>query len=72
MANIGSSEWFTQAADKVIDTGLSIIKTKLDGVDNTRNGPAVYQTQQSSIGRYIPYVIGAAVIGGIALILAKR
>ncbi len=73
MAKIGSSEWFTETADKVIDMGLGVIKTKLQGVDAGSSGDApAYQSATSSSTRWLPYAIGAALVGGIVLILAKR
>ena len=69
---IGSSEWWSQTADKVLDTGLNVIATKLQGVPQT-GGTTDNQTSmtKSSTG-YLPYIIGAVVIGGIVLIMAKR
>ena len=69
---IGSTEWLTTSADKVIETGLSILKVKLAGVDDTAGNQAVYKTYDSGKANYLPYVIGAVVVGGIVLILAKR
>ena len=70
MAKIGTSEWWTETADKVLNLGLNVIQSKLQGVDNTR-GQTVYQSASGSM-QWMPYAIGAAVIGGIVLILAKR
>ncbi len=72
MANIGSAEWFTEQADKVINVGLGVLQTKLQGVDSTSGSTPGYVTIESSATKYLPYVIGAVVVGGIVLILAKR
>lgn len=68
---IGSSEWWTATADKVINTGLEVIQTKLQGVDNQgTNAPYVSTTKSST--NFLPYAIGAVAIGAVLLILAKR
>ena len=68
---IGSSEWWTETANKVLDTGLSVIQTKLSGVDDTSGSTAVYRSAPSATN-YLPYVIGAVLVGGIVLVLSKR
>jgi hypothetical protein len=72
MAKIGTSEWWTETADKVINTGLSVIQTKLQGVDQTSGSSPAYRSTESGMTKYLPYVIGAAAIGGIFLIMSKR
>lgn len=71
MSKIGSSEWWTETANKVLDTGLNVIQTKLEGVESTSGAKAVYVSSDSG-SKYLPYVVGAVLIGGIVLILAKR
>ena len=71
-AKIGSAEWWSQTADKVLDTGLNVIQTKLQGVPSTGGYTDNQTSMTKSSSGYLPYVIGAVVIGGIVLILAKR
>jgi hypothetical protein len=72
MVKVGSAEWWTQAADKVLDTGLSVIQTKLQGVNSTGGTTANETSMTRASSGYLPYIIGAVVIGGIVLVLAKR
>lgn len=69
---IGSSEWWSETADKVLDTGLSVIATKLQGVPATGGTTANETSMTRSSTGYLPYVVGAVLIGGIVLVLAKR
>ena len=71
-AKIGSSEWWSETADKVLDTGLSVIQTKLQGVQTTSGTTANETSMTRSSSGYLPYVIGAVLVGGIILVLAKR
>lgn len=70
--NIGSSEWWTDQANKVINAGLNVVQTKLQGVDQTGGYTANETSMTRSSMSYLPYVVGALVVGGIVLILAKR
>ena len=70
--NIGSSEWFTTSADKVLETALSVIQTKLQGVQGTGGTTNNETSMQTRATSYLPYVIGAVVLGAIVLILVKR
>ena len=69
---IGSSEWWSETADKVLDTGLAVIQTKLQGVQTTSGTTANETSMTRSSSGYLPYVIGAVLVGGIILVLAKR
>jgi len=69
---IGSSEWWSKTADKVLDTALNVIEAKTQGVPKTGGYTDNQTSMTKSSSGYLPYVIGAVVIGGIVLILAKR
>lgn len=69
---IGSSEWWTSVADRVLDSSLAVIQTKLQGVEQTGNYNANYVGSQTGVTNYLPYVLGAVLLGGIVLVLAKR
>jgi hypothetical protein len=71
-AKIGSSEWWTQTADKVIGMGLDVIQTKLQGVDNTGGSNAPYVGAATGTSKWLPYAFGAAAVAGIVLIMRKR
>lgn len=71
---IGSSEWWTETANKVLDTGLNVIQTKLQGVPKTGYGTTTtpYTTTTSSFSRYLPYILGAVGVGAIVVMMKHR
>lgn len=72
-AKIGSSEWWTSTADKVLGTALSVIQTKLEGVPATGGDQAAYVSASTpSMSKYVPWVAGGLAVGAIVLIMAKR
>lgn len=71
--NIGSAEWFTGAADKLIDRGLDVLQYKLSGVNDTsKTTIAENTTSVSSLSSKLPLILGGIAVVGIALILIKR
>lgn len=71
-SKIGSSEWWTETADKVLGTALDVIQTKLQGVPDTSKSNPAYVSASNPATKWLPYAIGAVAIGGIVLILSKR
>lgn len=72
MAKIGTSEWFTEVADRCIGTGLDVIKAKMLNVEDTGGSNPAYVSASTGVSKYMPYVLGAAVLGGIVLLMRKR
>lgn len=72
MANIGSSEWWTATADKVLGTALDVIQTKLQGVPSTGSSNPAYVSTTNPATKWLPYALGAVAVGGIFLIMKKR
>lgn len=72
MANIGSSEWFTEVADRCIGTGLDVIKAKMLNVDDTTGSNPAYVSAGTGTSKFMPYVLGAVVLGGIVLLMRNR
>ena len=72
MAKIGTSEWFTEVADRCIGTGLDVLKAKMLNVDDTGGSNPAYVSASTGVSKFMPYVLGAAVLGGIVLIMRKR
>lgn len=69
---IGSSDWWTQTADKVIGTGLDVLRAKLVGIEDTSGSNAPYVSASTPTSKYLPFVLGAGAVGLIVLIMAKR
>jgi hypothetical protein len=74
MANIGSSEWWTETADKLLGMGLDVLKTaltvpKTSTASNTKTKESV---TVSNFEGYLPYILGGVAVVGIVIILAKR
>jgi len=71
---LGSSEWWTTAADKLLGTGLDILKTALSvpkttTAANTKTAESVTVT---NIEKMLPYILGGIAVVGIGIILWKR
>lgn len=74
-SKIGSAEWWEKSADKVLTTALDIVKGKLLGVGDTgdaANTSNSASTTQSALMDKLPFVLGAAALVGIGVILWKR
>lgn len=72
---IGSSEWFTQVADKLINVGTDALRSKLlvrdpDGTPTNTNNVA--SIQSAMLTGKVPLILGALALVGIVVILAKR
>lgn len=72
MANIGSSEWFTDAADKLLDFGLDVLRYKTSVPSTGTQTSAQPTTSTSGFEGKLPYILGAVAVGGIVLIMLKR
>ena len=75
-AKIGSSSWWSSQADKLIETGLSVLKYKLVGGDMSTgdhsNTDAQGSVMNSSMTDKLPWILGGLAVVGIAVILIKR
>jgi hypothetical protein len=70
---IGSLEWFTQQADKLLAIGMDVLKTKLEGVDgNGGTNTTPVDSVSSMLGNKLPYILGGIALIGIGVILWKR
>ena len=73
---IGSKEWWTFCADKLIDTGLGVLKYKLEGgitePQGGSNSSNTISTMGSNMTTMLPYVLGGIAVIGIAIILIRR
>ena len=70
---IGSAEWMTKAADKLLDFGLDLLSHKTDvdtsGGSGTKPGASV---STSMLEGKFPYILGGLAVVGIGIILWKR
>lgn len=73
-AKIGSSEWFSDQADKLIGFGLDVLKTELQGVNSSGGGTGTTPADSftSGLADKLPYILGAVAVVGIGIILWKR
>ena len=73
---IGSKEWWTYNADKLIDTALGVLKSKLEGGITEPGGASNTSNTVSSMGsglsNMLPYILGGIAVVGIAVILIRR
>jgi len=71
--HIGSADWFTQSADKLLGMGMDIIKYKTTvgsgGGSATTPGQSV---STSMLEGKLPYILGGIAALGIGVILWKR
>jgi hypothetical protein len=71
-AKVGSAEWFSQSADKILDFGLDLVK----GIvlkDVTEGSPESGGTSSSSnTNSKLPYILGGVAVLGIVILLWKR
>ena len=78
-AKIGSSEWFTQQANKLIDAALGAAVYKINGgsndgvqtgyASNTSNTGSILN---SGLMEKLPFILGGLAVVGIVVIIAKR
>jgi hypothetical protein len=73
---IGSKEWWTFNADKLIDTALGVLKYKLEGGITEPNGASNTSNTTSSFGgsltNMLPWILGGVAVIGIGIILVRR
>ena len=73
-AKIGTADWFSQAANKLLNLGLGVLTTELQGVQSTSASgttPTTTSTLSSSM-KYAPWILGGIAVVGIGIILWKR
>jgi hypothetical protein len=71
---LGSSEWFTQSADKLLGLGMDIIRYKTTTgktTGGTGTTPGVSPSTSMLEGK-LPWILGGVAVLGIGLILWKR
>jgi len=70
---IGSAEWMSQTADKLLDFGMDLLSHKTDvdtsGGSGTKPGASV---STSMLEGKLPYILGGLAVVGIGIILWKR
>lgn len=71
-AKIGSAEWWTATADKVLDFGLDVLRYKTNVPSPAKTDSPTATVLDTGVGRNLPYILGAAAVVGIAVILIKR
>jgi hypothetical protein len=71
-AKIGSSEWFTQQADKLLGLGMDILKYKTTTGSTSASTQATPTTTASTLSGKLPYILGGLAVVGIGIILWKR
>ena len=72
---VGSPEWWSGAADKLLGGALDIVKWKIAGIPSTGNAANTQKTQSTLAGSFtdkIPLILGALAVAGIVVILVKR
>ena len=72
MAEIGSSEWWGQESDKLVNFGLGVLGTALLGGHTKPNQESEPTTSVMSGKGILPWVIIGAIGVGIVVILVKR
>ena len=69
---IGSSEWFSDQADKLINFGLDVLRYKTStGTTSQATGTAP-TTMASGIEGKLPWILGGLAVVGIVFIMVKR
>jgi len=71
---LGSSEWFTQSADKLLGLGMDILRYKTthgQTTGGTGTTPGVSPSTSMLEGK-LPWILGGVAVLGIGLILWKR
>ena len=74
-AKIGSSEWFTGAADKLLGLGMDILRYKTTAGAGTKGGSETTPGQSTSTSLLegkLPWILGGVAVLGIGIILWKR
>lgn len=70
---IGSAEWMSSTADKLLDFGMDLLSHKTDvdtsGGSGTKPGTSI---STSMLEGKLPYILGGLAVVGIAVILWKR
>ena len=71
---LGSSEWFTQSADKLLGLGMDILryKTTTGSTSTSTSTQATPTTMTSVMSGKLPYILGGLAAVGIGIILWKR
>lgn len=72
---VGSDEWFSFHADKLLAGALDIVKYKLIGVGKTgdaSNTDATGSTFNNALTNKLPFILGGIAVVGIVVILLKR
>ena len=73
---IGSKEWFSAQADKLIDTGLGMLKYKLEGGITEPGGASNTSNTVSTMGgdltTMLPYILGGFAVIGIVVLMIRR
>ena len=70
---IGSAEWMSQTADKLLNTGLDLLLHK--SAAQPRGGSEVSpgtSTSTSMLEGKLPWILGGLAVVGIAVIMIKR
>jgi hypothetical protein len=74
-AKIGSSEWWTKTADKLLGVGMDVLLYKTTAGKGAKGGSETTpgQTPQTSMleGK-LPWILGGIAVIGIGIILWKR
>lgn len=70
---IGTADWFTQSADKLLAVSMDILKYKTTvGSGGGTNTTQAESVSTSMIGGKLPYILGGIAVLGIGIILWKR
>ncbi len=73
MADIGTSAWWKEQADRLVDIGLDALNTKLTTGSTTPNQQSTpTKTVTSGFSTYLPYLALGAIAIGATIILIKR
>jgi hypothetical protein len=70
---LGSAEWMTATADKLLDFGMDLLAHKMDvdtsGGSGTKPGTSV---STSMLEGKLPWILGGLAVVGIGIMLWKR
>ncbi len=71
---IGTSEWWTGTADKLIDFGLGVIsyKTSVPRTSQFSNAAPSRSVLGGGFSNALPWILGAAGVAGVVLLMRKR
>jgi hypothetical protein len=70
---LGSAEWFTQSADKLLGLGMDVLRYEtMKGSSGGGETTPAQSTATSMLESKLPFILGGVALIGIGIILWKR